>query len=398
MTLSDTKIRSAKPKTRAYKLSDEKGLYLLINPNGSKYWRQKYYFAGKENLLAHGVYPEVSLKDAREKRDQAKKLLANHIDPSEHNKAQKSARLGRAANSFEVVAREWLTKQTERLAPSHTNKIKARLETKVFPWLGNSPIAEISPFDILDKVLRRIEAQGTIETANRTKGTISQIMRYAVSTGRAERDPCPDLKNALSTPKTKNFASLTNPEDIAILLNRIANYRGTYTVYCALQLAPLVFVRPGELRQAEWKDIDLENATWSFIASKTGTPHIVPLAKQAVEILQALHPLTGHRRYVFNGRNDPNKPMSDGTINRALQKMGYDTQTEMTGHGFRAMARTILHERLDVDPHVIERQLAHAVPDTLGTAYNRTQFIEQRKIAMQIWADYLDQLKASNPA
>lgn len=392
MPLSDTAVRNAKPTDKPVKLADEKGLFLLIHPNGSKYWRMKYRFGGKEKMLAFGVYPDVSLKEARERRDDARKLLANEADPGEMKKAQKAAKVERAANSFEIVGREWFASYRNTLADSHADKILARLERDVFPWLGGKPVSEITAPTVLE-VLRRIEARGTLDTAHRAKGNISQIMRYAIATGRAERDPCPDLRGALPPAKETNFPSITDPAQVAELLRAIDGFKGTHVVRSALLLAPLVFVRPGELRRAEWSGFDLEKGEWRYFVTKTKTEHLVPLASQAVAILRDLHALTGHGRYVFPGR-DPQKAMSEAAINAALRRMGYDTKTEITGHGFRAMARTILHEELHQKPEVIEHQLAHKVPDALGTAYNRTLFLRERKAMMQLWADYLTKLKA----
>jgi len=391
MPLSDTAIRSAKPTDKPYKLPDEKGLFLLIHPNGSKYWRQKYRYGGKEKTLAHGVYPDVGLKDARQRRDDARKMLANDIDPGEHRKAKKSAKEERAANSFEVIAREWFEKNRETWAPSHADKIIRRLEKDVFPWLGGKAIAEITAPDVLT-VLRRIEGRGTLDTAHRAGGNCSQVFRYAIATGRAERDPVPDLRGALPPARGNNFAAITDPLKVGELLRAIEAFQGTFVVKSALLLAPLLFVRPGELRRAEWAGFDLEKAEWRYFVTKTKTEHAVPLAAQAVAMLKELHALTGHGRYVFPGR-DPQKAMSEAAVNAALRRMGYDTKTEITGHGFRAMARTILAEELHQKPEVIEHQLAHKVPDALGTAYNRTKFLKERKAMMQLWADYLGKLK-----
>jgi integrase len=392
MPLTDTAVRTAKPIDKPIKMFDERGLFLIVTPAGGKWWRLRYKFDGKEKLLSLGTYPDTSLKDARERRDEARKLLANDIDPGENRKVQKAARVERAENSFEVIAREWFAKYRDTWAPSHSDKIITRLENDVFPWIGGKPVAEITAPVVLD-VLRRIEGRGTLDTAHRAKGNISQVMRYAIATGRAERDPCPDLRGALPPISKSNFASITDPVKVAELLRAMDAFSGTFVVKSALLLAPMLFVRPGELRKAEWKDFDLDNAQWCYVASKTKTDHIVPLASQAVGILKELHQLTGHGRYVFSGR-DPQKAMSEATINAALRRMGYDTKTEITGHGFRAMARTILHEVLQQRPEVIEHQLAHAVPDALGTAYNRTLFLKERKAMMQLWADYLDKLKA----
>ena len=392
MALSDTTIRKAKPTDKPVRLSDDGGLYLLLNTNGSKWWRFDYRYAGKRKTLSMGVYPDVGLKDARERRDVARKLLANDIDPGENRKVQKSAKVERAANSFEVIAREWFAKMRPTWAASHADKIIARLENDVFPWLGGKAIAEITAPDVLS-VIRRIDERGTLDTAHRAKSNISQVMRYAIATGKAERDPCPDLRGALPPLRHENFAAITDPVQVAELLRAIDGFRGTFVVKSALLLAPLLFVRPGELRKAEWAGFDFDKAEWRYLVTKTKTEHLVPLASQSVATLKELHALTGHGRYVFPGR-DPQKPMSEAAVNAALRRMGYDTKTEITGHGFRAMARTILHEELHQKPEVIEHQLAHSVSDTLGTAYNRTKFLKERKAMMQLWADYLDKLKA----
>jgi integrase len=392
MALTDTAIRNSKAVDKVITLTDERGLSIQIQPSGGRWWRFRYRFAGKAKMLSLGTYPDVGLKDARERRDAARKLLVDGVDPSENRKVQKAAKVERAANSFEVVAREWYAKQRSTWAISHADKIIARLENDVFPWLGGKAIAEITAPDVLS-VLRRIEGRGTNDTAHRAKSNISQVMRYAIATGRAERDPCPDLRGALSPLRHDNFASITEPTKIAELLRAMDAFSGTFVVKSALLLAPLVFVRPGELRKALWADIDLEKAEWRYFVTKTKTEHSVPLASQAVAILRDLHALTGHGGNVFPGR-DPQKPMSEAAVNAALRRMGYDTKTEITGHGFRAMARTILHEELHQKPEVIEHQLAHKVPDANGTAYNRTKFLRERRTMMQMWADYLDKLKA----
>ena len=392
MPLTDAAIRTAKPAAKPVRMFDGGGLYLEVSPAGGKLWRLKYRIAGKEKRLSMGTYPDVGLKDARERRDAARKLLANGVDPGENRKVQKAARLERDANSFEVIAREWFAKNRDTWAVSHSDKIIIRLENDVFPWLGGKAIAEITASDVLS-VIRRIEGRGTLDTAHRSKGNISQVMRYAIATGRAERDPCPDLRGALPPINKSNFASITDPVKVAELLRAMEAFSGTFVVKSALLLAPLLFVRPGELRKAEWAGFDLDKAEWRYLVTKTKTEHLVPLAKQAVAILRELHALTGQGRYVFPGR-DPQRSMSEAAVNAALRRMGYDTKTEITGHGFRAMARTILHEELHQKPEVIEHQLAHSVSDALGTAYNRTKFLKERKAMMQLWADYLDKLKA----
>ena len=392
MPLSDIALRTAKPTDKPYKLTDGGGLYVEVYPTGGKLWRLKYRFGGKEKRLSLGAYPVVSLKDARERRDNAKRLLAGGIDPSVERKAQKAATVERAANSFETVGREWFARYSPTWAESHSTKIIRRLEADIFPWLGGRPIAEITAPEVLT-VLRRIESRGALDTAHRAHQNCGQIFRYAVATGRAVRDPSGDLRGALPPAKHENFASITDPTQVAALLRAIDAFRGTLVVRCALLLAPMVFVRPGELRKAEWADFDLDAGEWRYLVTKTKTAHLVPLARQAVAVLRELHALTGHGRYVFPGR-DPKKPMSDAAVNAALRRMGYDTRTEITGHGFRAMARTILHEELHYKPEIIEHQLAHSVPDALGTAYNRTKFVKERRVMMQAWADYLDRLKA----
>jgi integrase len=392
MALSDTAIRNAKPGEKPYPLRDEKSLYLIVTPSGSKWWRLDYRFAGKRNTLSMGIYPDVTLKAAREKRDDVRRLLAEGIDPSEHRKIQKAALHERAGNSFEVVAREWFSKFSPNWAPSHSSKIIRRLEAEVFPWLGGRPIAEITAPELL-RTIKRIESRGVLETAHRTLQNCSQVFRYGVAHGLCDRDPSGDLRGALPPVKGRHFAAIIDPGGVAKLLRSFDDFKGSYIVLCALKLAPLLFVRPGELRKAEWASIDLDAAEWRYTVTKTDTAHLVPLATQAVAILRDLHALTGHRRYVFAGRN-PANPMSENTVNAALRRLGYDTQKDITGHGFRAMARTILHEELNQKPEVIEHQLAHAVPDALGTAYNRTKFLKERKAMMQLWADYLDKLKA----
>lgn len=392
--LTDVQPRNAKGKDKPYKLADGGGLYLLVNPDGTRYWRMDYRFGDKRRTLAFGKYPEISLGDARAKRADAKRLLDQGVDPGEQRKAQKAARSDRSSNSFEVIAREWFSKYKDGWATSHSDKIMGRLEKDIFPWIGGRPIAEISAPELLAAV-RRIEARGALETAHRSLANCGQVFRYAVATGRAERDPSADLRGALPSARArrKHFAAVTESKQVGSLLRAIDGYSGSYTVRCALRLAPLVFVRPGELRAAEWEDIDLEAAEWRYTVSKTKTQHIVPLATQAIALLRELHPLTGHGRYLFPSPRTRERPMSDNAILSALRRMGI-AKDEMSGHGFRAMARTILDEVLKVPPHIIEHQLAHAVRDPLGRAYNRTTHLEDRRTMMQAWADHLDRLKA----
>lgn len=392
MPLTDTAIRNAKPSEKPVKLFDGGGLYLEVSPAGGKWWRLKYRFDGKEKRLSLGVYPDVSLKDARERRDASRKLLADGVDPSENRKAVKAARMDRAANSFEVVTREWFAKYSSTWAANHGDRIIRRFERDIFPWIGGRPIAEITARELLT-VVQRIESRGALETAHRALGNCGQVFRYAIATGRAERDLSGDLRGALPPVKGEHFAAITEPKRVAELLRAIDGYEGTLPVRCALRLAPLVFVRPGELRNAEWADIDLDAAEWRYTVTKTNTPHVVPLSRQALDILRELHPLTGQGRYVFPGARTNGRPMSDNAILAAMRRMGIE-KDEMSGHGFRAMARTILDEVLGVRPDYIEHQLAHAVRDPNGRAYNRTAHLEERRKMMQQWADYLDTLKA----
>ncbi|SCX87530.1 integrase arm-type DNA-binding domain-containing protein [Nitrosospira sp. Nsp13] len=395
MALTNTIIRTAKPHNKPYKMADEKGMFLYITPAGSKLWRLKYRFDGKEKLLSLGAYPDVSLKDARASRDDARKLHANRIDPCENRKVQKTARVERAANSFEVVAREWFSKYRPGWSTSHSERTIRRLENDVFPWIGGRPIAEIGASEVLD-VLRRIEGRGTLDTAHRAHQNCSQVFRYAVATGRALRDPTPDLRGALPAANGGHFAAITEPQEVGALLRAIDGFKGTFIVLCALKLAPMLFVRPGELRQARWQEFDLDRAEWKYWVTKTKTDHLVPLASQAVKILKELHALSGHTNFVFPGARSHTRAMSDAAVNAALRRMGYDTQNEMTGHGFRAMARTILHQEIGIAPEIIEHQLAHRVSDTLGAAYNRTKFLKERRRMMQQWADYLDLLRSGS--
>lgn len=393
MALSDTKLRTLKATDKPYKVSDEKGLFLLVTPAGGKLWRLKYRIDSKEKLLSFGAYPDISLADARAARDEARKVIATGEDPSELRKAIKSGKQDDALNSFEVVAREWWQTHMKDKAESHKNKVIRRFELYLFPWLGKKPISSITAPEILE-TLKRVEKLNKLETAHRALQTAGQVFRYAVQTGRAIRDVTADLKGALPPTTVKHMAAFTEPKEVAQLLRAIDSFNGTITVQCALRLSPLLFARPSELRMAKWADIDLDAGMWSYFVSKTKINHLVPLSTQAIAILKELHPLSGHGEYVFMGGHSPRKPMSESAVNAALKRMGYDTQVDITAHGFRAMARTILHERLDVDPNIIEHQLAHRVPDNLGAAYNRTKFIDQRKAMMQQWADYLDELKA----
>jgi integrase len=391
--LSNLKVDKAKPKDKQYKLTDGGGLFLLVSPTGGRLWRLKYRFEGKEKLLSLGAYPAVSLADARQRRDDAKKLLANGVDPGEAKKAQKAAAGVQDANTFEVIAREWHSKFAHTWVASHAQHKLERLEKNVFPWIGARPIKDITAPEVLS-VLRRLESRGILDTAHRVRFECGAIFRYAVATGRAERDPSADLKGALPPVKNGHHAAPTDPKQVAPLLRAIDEFQGSFVVKCALQLAPLLFVRPGELRAAEWSEIDIDGAEWNIPAEKMKmkVAHLVPLCKQAVEILKSLQPLTGHSKYVFPCQRSPLRCMSENAVNAGLRRMGFE-KSEITGHGFRAMARTILDEVLQVRPDFIEHQLAHAVKDPNGRAYNRTAHLIERKKMMQLWADYLDGLK-----
>jgi integrase len=390
--LTDTAIRKATAPEKPRKLADGGGLFLLHNPNGSKWWRLKYRFGGKEKLLSLGTYPETGLADARSKRDAARKLLQAGIDPGDQRKAEKAAGEERAANSFEVIAREWLGKQT--WVEHYRVKVEAWMANDVYPYIGARPVAELTAPEFL-RVGRRMEERGALESAHRVLQTCGQVMRYAIATGRADRNPVVDLKGAIASPAERHHAAITDPAVLGGLLRAIEGYSGDMVTRAALKLSALLFVRPGELRHAEWTEIDLDAAEWNIPAGKMKMrqAHLVPLCEQAVATLRELHLLTGRGQYVFPGGRSPRRPMSNNAINAALRRMGYGTDA-MTAHGFRATARTILDEVLSYRPDYIEHQLAHAVKDPNGRAYNRTAHLPERRKMMQGWADYLDTLRA----
>jgi integrase len=390
MPLADIAIRNAKPQEKLVKLFDTGGLYLLVNPNGSRWWRLKFRYGGKEKLISLGTYPETTLKAARERRDEARVMLAQGINPSAKRQATKAA----PAESFEAIAREWFAKFSPGWAKGHSEKIIRRLERDVFPWIGARPLRDIAAPELLS-VLRRIEERGVLDTAHRAHQNCGQVFRYAVATGRAERDLSADLRGALPPVRKGHFAAIVEPAEVGALLRAISGYRGSVVTLCALRLAPLVFVRPGELRQAEWAEFDLDRAEWRIPAErmKAREEHIVPLARQAVAVLRELHPLTGLGRFVFPSARTDTRPMSNNAVLSALRRMGYGSD-EMTGHGFRAMARTVLDEVLGFRVDIIEHQLAHSVKDPLGRAYNRTKHLDERRRMMQAWADYLEALEA----
>ncbi len=393
MPLTDTTLRTAKSGDKPIKLFDGGGLFLIVTPKGGKWWRFRYRFDAKHKTLSMGIYPDVSLAKARARRDEARILLADGIDPGANRKAVKESRTDRAANSFEVVAREWFAKFAPGWATSYADKVIRRLERDIFPWLGGRPVADVTPPELLT-VLRRIEERGAGETARRARFNCGQVFRYAIQTGRAERDPSADLRGALASVKKTHFAAMTDPQAIGVMLRAMDSYQGFFVTKSALKLAALVFVRPGELRHAEWVEINLDLAEWNIPAGrmKMREPHLVPLATQAVAILRDLHLVTGGGLYVFPGARSNGRPMSENAVLVALRCMGIPKE-EMSGHGFRAMARTILDEVLGVRPDLIEHQLAHSVKDPNGRAYNRTAHLPERRKMMQQWADYLDKLK-----
>lgn len=393
MALTDTFIRQVKHSgaPAGDKHTDGQGLYLLVKAAG-KYWRVDYRFADKRKTLALGVYPAISLAKARKRRDETRELLADGIDPSQAKREAKLAKINEAAHTFEVVARTWLAKTVAKRAASTQEKITTWLENHVFPSIGKMPISTIGPRDVLS-VVQKIEARGAIESAHRVKQVCGQVFRYAVATGSAERDVTADLKGALATVLKTNYAAITEPKQAGDLLRSIQAYSGHPYAAAALKLSPLVFVRPGELRSAEWAEIDLDAAEWRIpgIKMKMKVDHLVPLSAQAVEILRGIHPITGHGKYVFPSIRTRERCMSENTINAALRCMGYSKEV-MTAHGFRAMARTIMDEVLGERVDLIEHQLAHQVKDPNGRAYNRTAHLPARREMMQRWADYLDKL------
>ena len=387
--LSDTRVRGAKAGDKQYKLYDERGLFLLVTPTGGRLWRLKYRMGGREKLISLGAYPDVGLKRAREKRDEARKLLADGVDPSAQRQERRTALL----ETFEGVAEEWLELQSKSLAPETISILGSRLKSALYPYLGSKPVAVITAQEVL-AALRRIEARGRHETAHRVRALAGRVLRYAVATGRAQHDVAADLKDALAPVKSRNFASVTDPKRVGELMRAIHGYSGHLVTALALKLAPLVFVRPGELRAAEWSEFDLPNAEWRIPGArmKMGEPHIVPLSRQALAILRELEPLARGGRYLFPSLRTRDRPMSDNTINAALRRLGY-TSDEQTGHGFRSMASTLLNEQ-GFPPDVIELQLAHAERNKVRAAYNKAQRLPERRKMMQAWADYLDGLRA----
>ena len=390
MALTATTIKTCKPKDKAYKLTDGGGLYLLVSPRGGKWWRFDYRFQSKRKTLSMGVYPAVSLKDARDRRDEAKKQLANGIDPAMVRQSQKHQQS--QPNTFEAVAREWHAKFKPGWSDTHASRLLRLLERDIFPWLGSMPVSDVSS-PLLLQTIRRIETR-SLDTAHRAMQNCGQVFRYAIATGRQQNDPTHALKGAIPPIRDNHIASITHPEQIGALLRAIEGYKGEFITQSALRLGPLVFVRPGELRHAEWSEINLEIGEWRIPSEKMkmGQPHIVPLARQSIIILTHLQPLTGTGKYLFPSVRSSDRPISENTINAALRRLGY-TKDEMTGHGFRSMASTLLNEQGWNRDH-IERQLAHAERNKIRAAYNYAEYLPERRKKMQACADYLDNLKA----
>lgn len=388
--LSDAALRAAKPREKPYKVFDGGGLYIEVQPCGSRLWRLKYRHHGKEKRMALGRWPELSLAEARRRRDEARRLLAIGADPA---RPQRSS-----APTFAEVAAEWMARHLANKADAHRISVFRRLHRDILPFLGERPVDAITAPQVL-AVARQIEARGAIETAHRALQNIGQVLRYAVATGRAEADVTTSLRGALAPVRVRHMAApADDPARVGAILRAIDAFEGGHVVGAALRLLPYLFVRPGELRTMRWADVDLDAAEWRFTASKTRLDHVVPLPRQAVAILAALKPITGRMSvFVFPNGRTPARPLSDAAINAALRRLGIDTRAELTGHGWRAVARTMLHERLGFAADVIEAQLAHRVPDALGRAYNRTRFLDQRRQMMQQWADFLDGLRASRP-
>lgn len=393
MALTDTQLRNAKPQDKDYSITDGLGLSILITSSGGKWWRFRYRHLGKPKLMSMGTYPEVSLQQARAKRDEARALVAKDIDPGRDRKEQKQKAILDASNTFEAVANEWHALHNKNKSERHQQRVKRWLEFYLYPTLGKRVISSITAPQVLEAT-NILQKQGKLETAHRIIQTAGQVFRYAIQKGFATNNPAPDLKGALPPPVVKNMAAILEPKDFAGLLRSIEGYQGTLTVRCALKLAPLLFQRIGELRHMKWEDLDFERNEWRYTVTKTKTEHIVPLSTQAIDIIKQMQAYSSHGRFVFPGGRTHERPMSENAINGALRNLGYDTQHDITGHGFRAVAQTLGEQELGFDPKHIERQLAHSVANPLGTAYERAQFLQARKVMMQKWADYLDELRS----
>lgn len=394
MKLTDSAVRNAKPCSKTYRLPDGRGLYLVVPATGNKRWLFRYRFDGKENAISFRLYPEVSLKDARRQREKARELLTKGIDPNEQRKIDKLQKTDSDKNTFQAVAELWFNSQKNKWTKGYQVKVVRMLERKLHPWIGDLPIRKITP-PILLKVLRKTESEGKFTTAHTMKQIAGQVFRFSVATGQTERDITFDLRGALATAQKKHMAAIIDPKEVGRLMRAIDGYQGSPEVCCALRLAPHVFARPGELRKAEWSEIDFDKSLWCIDAKKMKmrNDHIVPLSRQSLAILREIRLITGNYRYVFPSARSTTRPMSENAILAAIRNMGY-TKDQMTGHGFRAMARTLIDEELGYRPDWIEQQLAHVVKDPLGRAYNRTKHLKERKEMMQKWSDYLDDLRA----
>lgn len=392
MSLTDTAIRNTKPQAKPVKMVDGDGLYLLLNPSGSKWWRLDYRIDGKRKTLSMGVYPDVPLKLARQRRQEARTLLALGVDPGVQRKAEKQARADVGSNTFEVLAREWMATRGKQWTTSYASKTTSALARHAFPSIGAKPITAITASDLL-ALLRAIEGRGTVDMAHRIQQHCGAIFRYAISTGRATLDPVPSLRGALSSVKQEHYAALTDPAEYAELLRAINNYRGEATTKAAMQLLALTFQRTKEVRFAEWSQFDLDAAIWRIPAEimKMREAHVVPLSRQAIAVLASLRPLTGNARLVFPSATGRDRPISENTVTYALARMGY--KGRMTGHGFRSAASTMLNEQ-GYRHDVIERQLAHCERNAVRAAYNHAEYLPERQKMMQQWADYLDKLAA----
>jgi integrase len=389
--LTDTKLRSLKPREAAYRFADTNGLCIEVRTTGAKVWRYRYRYAGKASIVTLADYPGMSLVEARAERDRLRALVKGGANPAQVARIDRAAKVERAETTFAAVAAELLAKRAREGLSAGSVKRERRLFEKDLAGIGDIPISDITA-PLLLAALRKLERRGVVETAHRARSLAGRVFRYAIATGRAKTNPADDLAGALEQPQTKHFASVTEPDKIGELLRALYAYQGAVVTQAALKLAPMLFVRPGELRRAKWAEMDLDGAEWRFTASKTGTPHIVPLPRQATDLLRELLPVTKRSEYVFPGVRSASRPMSENTINAALRNSGFDGDT-IVGHGFRAMARTVLDEVLGFRPDYIEHQLAHAVRDPLGRAYNRTAHLAERKKMMQAWADYLEELR-----
>ena len=391
MPLTAQLVKNAKPKAKRYKLYDSKGLYLSVEASGSKYWRMKYRFGGKENTSSFGTYPEITLKNARNQAQEARSLLNQDIDPNQQRQNARDKAKIEKESVFKLVAYEWLNNQKDRYKPATMKKKRWFIEKILIPKIGTRPINDISPQQVL-KLLKALDKKGTLENTKRAKIIISQIFRFAVASGLCQLDPTRDIADALKPKKTKHRAALIKPEDVARLISAIESYQGTQTVKQLMKMSYLTIQRPGEVRQMLWSEVDMCKEQWELCESqKMDIPQIIPLSKQAMGVLQLQKPLTGHSNFVFLSDRNPNKPISDATVTKALRVMGF-AKEEMTAYGFRAMGRTILDEVLEFEPHLIEQQISHTVRDPLGRAYNRTQHLKQRRQMLQVWADYLNGL------